>query len=678
MVNEYIVGLSIDKVQTYLTEAVNAHVQEKQTEEKTLKSIINSSKEISVDFFESIEKVFENCEKNKLMACSGVYIFSCLLPENELKEKLKGLFVNNYINSAGKKLLRYVFFSYNGDEITAIQKAKEELKKSSCLSSIIEQNKDVLFSFQQTEQAQFMPQDNTNYQMFAKDINSLFYAEEAENENRFRIAIIKADLDGMGAMFKDIKSYDDYKKTSCILYKQISLKGLHKAAEACWNDDRTGWIFPLYVAGDDIFFAVSVSNLKKGIDVCRHILKAIKQKLESIKLESLSNKLSMSIGVEITFNRQPIRYYFEMVEEQLKKAKKSNCPSELKDFLDTKISIGGLTFFDIDYKRFKDYKSLLGDGRNTEKKDLNCALKAIPVWSFFISALNLLFYIRNSEECNGIIGTASFFYTLLEKLTDETISSNEKKYINNLLYHLRPKYLENSNEKLWKCELLLNASILQQIYVKENKECKISINDNTKSRLEKYLRLMLLFSDSRFHVSKNIIKDDSLFKPENIENAKKILLAKIPSYLYKEVLDKDLRNFFIEFDRFEKSADKEKDKKNGCNGKKIFIAYYRTVRIEKSMFFKLRDTDKIPLCKAANMLSLNNGKDISANASSTSNQQQGPTYYMAFKRDDFCCKAKKSGKWTPDFVDSLMLFYQYKEALIQYKKLTGNKKNQKT
>ena len=45
--NKYIAALSVDKVQTFLTEVIHSHTQEKESEEATLKSIINSSDQIS-------------------------------------------------------------------------------------------------------------------------------------------------------------------------------------------------------------------------------------------------------------------------------------------------------------------------------------------------------------------------------------------------------------------------------------------------------------------------------------------------------------------------------------------------------------------------------------------------------------------------------------------------------
>ena len=53
-----IVALSVDKVQTFLTEIIHSHIQEKQTEEDTLQGIINASDQISKNFFESVQKAF--------------------------------------------------------------------------------------------------------------------------------------------------------------------------------------------------------------------------------------------------------------------------------------------------------------------------------------------------------------------------------------------------------------------------------------------------------------------------------------------------------------------------------------------------------------------------------------------------------------------------------------------
>ena len=40
---------------------------------------------------------------------------------------------------------------------------------------------------------------------------------------------------------------------------------------------------------------------------------------------------------------------------------------------------------------------------------------------------------------------------------------------------------------------------------------------------------------------------------------------------------------------------------------------------------------------------------------------------LFFEKEYFCKIAKRTGKWTPDFVDSLMLFYEYNELVMQFK-----------
>ena len=71
---KHVVALSVEKLQTFMTEVIRSHVQEKQTEDATLKGIVNSSNQISKDFFESIEKKFLNVEKKILLKCYELQI----------------------------------------------------------------------------------------------------------------------------------------------------------------------------------------------------------------------------------------------------------------------------------------------------------------------------------------------------------------------------------------------------------------------------------------------------------------------------------------------------------------------------------------------------------------------------------------------------------------------------
>lgn len=70
--------------------------------------------------------------------------------------------------------------------------------------------------------------------------------KQREEESRFRIAVIKADLDGMGKMFRKIDKYEDYKVISEILNREISLEGLNKIAKQFIPDERKMDFSPIY------------------------------------------------------------------------------------------------------------------------------------------------------------------------------------------------------------------------------------------------------------------------------------------------------------------------------------------------------------------------------------------------------------------------------------------------
>lgn len=673
MHKQQIVALSIDKVQTFLTEAIHAHVQEKQTEEATLKSIMRSSEEISVGFRNTIEKAFEGVEKNKLLYCSGVYIFSCSLQTEDIERRLNQLFVDYYKNSHGQKLLRCVSFSLKNDgQINAVQEAKKRLKQSQYLNIILEEKKDVLFNFCAAKETNTWSAEETeaNYPLFAKDINALFCKENSDNENRFRIAVIKADLDGMGDMFKGIDDYDSYRKISKILNENICLGGLYKSTEACSSDAQTGWLFPFYIAGDDIFFAVSVSNLICGIEVCREILKNINKKLKNA-LDS-AKKLSMSIGVEITFNRQPIRYYMDMLEKQLKIAKKAQVPDLLCNFTSTKISIGGTAYLDIDYAEIKDRKK----SYNKSKKILiDTCLKSAPIWDFLLRDLRTLKAIQDAmPEYNNPLATPHFLYTLLTRLTDESVQNDDMKYINSVLYHLLPKYLDSSDENLQQWELLLNTGIIRQLYVRPQSRqgvgqgVHIVLDKERKHRLETYLRLILLFSDSRFHITSAFAPGKApALKQADWVDVRKYLLSKPAEYLHERVLNEKsskLTKIFAKNVTYD-----------NCQNGTVRYSCLQRLRIEKTMFFKLRDTRRISIEKAADMIALRNSDSKKTIGELNSNRISAgkAAPYLYFDKDLYLSQAKKSGAWTPDFVDSLMLLYEYNRMTIVFKSKFSSK-----
>lgn len=666
---ERIVAVSVDKIQTFLTEVIHSHVQESQKEEATLRRIMNSSYQISNGFYRSIQDAFPEAKDDLLMECSGVYIFSCSLSEAELDKRLNALFSAYYRESRGQKLIRWVYFSsYGLDNIQAIQEAKKRLKEPKHWNKIVENNQELLFSFCQVQEVIDNNRNNSRYEeeypLFAKDINAL--CKNEDDKKRFRIAVLKADLDGMGAMFKQIHEYKDYKNISGILNEEISLDGLHRAANCVFPQGSSGRLFPFYIAGDDIFFAVAIEDLARGVHVCGEIMNTVKKK---IKESGSEEKLAISMGVEITYNKEPIRYYMDMVEAQLKNAKSSRTPNVLRDFSAMKISIGNLTFFAIDYKKIKEKKKDLTCKKRKckcqkcrERAELNRQLQNVPIWEYFLSDVKLLGYIRCRESgCSGLLGNASFFYTLLEDITEETTRDNPVKYINHVLYHLLPKYFEDSNQKLRKLELLLNSRIIRQLYQKkEGNSEKIVLDKDTKLQFETYLRLMLFFCDARFRVS----DQDEWETYERKYDKKEIyrnLFSRPREYLFDICLSRtnaELTNIFV---------NKVKDDKKHKKG-------YQRLTLEKSMFFRMRDIESIPVDKAAEMIEFRNPSTIEALQEITeSNQRRREKGKLPnrlyFDKKRFCEIAEKTKVWDSDFIDSLMLFYQYNELVMKFKKM---------
>lgn len=658
--NKYIAALAVDKVQTFLTEAIHSHVQEKETEEATLRGIINSSDQISKDFFKAIYAEFSEAEENTLMKCSGVFIFSSGRSEEELRERLNSLFVKYYKASQGQKILRYVCFPSEGlDEISAIKKAKMDLKQVKSMNGVIEKNKEILFAFAEPEKAEHrtyaLDRKQKEFSMFAIELNAL-KIENRKEDTRFRIAVIKADLDGMGKMFREIDQYEDYKVISEILNREISLEGLNRAAKQFAPDERERWLFPLYIAGDDIFFAVAVEDLLRGVDVCRQLMKTVNREIEEKGIRD--KKLGMSLGAEITFNKEPIRYYMERVEIQLNNAKKQTTPKEIEQFLIMKISAWGLTFFDIDYYAMKTYReSLKNDRENGRKKkaELSWQMQNVPIWSYFISDIKFLNYIRTTGgKCSELLGKPSFFYTLLKDVTDEEICSDDVKYINHVLYHLEPKYMEHSSYKLREAELILNSSLIRQLYMRDEDGFKIVLDRNTKQRFQTYLRLMILFCDIRFKLFKDRIENaDDIFEKKKTD-IRRILFSKPRQYLYEHCLKA----------RSEKLTDVFVQKTSLADGKKVG---YQKISLERSAFFRLKT---VSLEKAVDIIELHNPIDKEEiEAVNQKRQDEGKLpNRLWFDSQKMIKEAVKSGMWTSDYVDSLMLFYSYNEMFMKMKK----------
>ena len=240
--DQYIVGISVDKVQRFLYEVFQVSSQEKQEDNQTLKTVIASSQIVAEHLYQKIglgktNGKFSGKIKDVLLQCSGVCIFLVSMPEKEIQKKLNELFCEYYQAFNGTIFLRSTYFKKILDnhsesdlysaclkekeldwKICAIQCAKSRLKSAENISEIIQQNQKVLFEFQDIQtnilnfnKKYFEKIEEYNGAWIAENIDELYVDQGKQEKNRFRVAIIKADLDGMGDLFNQTPDYLNYK-----------------------------------------------------------------------------------------------------------------------------------------------------------------------------------------------------------------------------------------------------------------------------------------------------------------------------------------------------------------------------------------------------------------------------------------------------------------------------------
>lgn len=668
----YVVAVSIDKVQTFLYEVLYSGVQDKQTNSGTLSTIIESSQMISGQFYKDIgiegDGPFAGCIDEPLLTTSGNCVFITSLSESEISNKLDEIFKKYYTKYSGQLLVKYTYFplaslplpSQGEDEefykLYAIKESKRRLREDACLNQIIERNQDLLFKFQKSlKPPKAEPQANweNDYSAFSQTINKLYDEQDAENENHFRIAVIKGDLDGMGELFNSIQNYGTYKAVSRLLNEYMSLRNLHQITQQFQKQDLEIQrdplrLYPLYIAGDDIFFAVPASQLIAGIDICKHILKhlneEIKQAIHKDKQGGMNIELSMSIGVDFTFNREPIRYYYARVQKQLDTAKKEASRPQAagngRPVHHMKISINHLVFHD-------------------DEEDNNADLLT---WQTIVHGVERL---KHAMSCG--FAAHHFLYGLLNKITDPEVYNNNLKYSNALFYHLIPQHLESGNEQLREAELWLLKSIIDQIMRRTEKRNKaenaentwiIFLDDNHKKRLEGYVRVLLLFTDPRFNKSTQSINFDF-----DATQVKSDLFVKPLAYIYEVSLGSSaaqpLRDVFI----------KGKKKKNRASSEDI----YSTLRISNSLFHRIKhkylnhpETQRDTVAKliaAANPQT----PDEVENLLDKSKQRHKAPRRFTFNSGRFLRASSNPEVWTADHVDALAVFYKLKDKSIQLK-----------
>jgi hypothetical protein len=709
-----IVAISIDKVQNFLFSVIQGETAEQQGNKGTLSGVIQSSEFVSKTFFkelgikeekmeETVEGVFGGCKQEIILKCSGMCMFSIDLCKEEIIKRLDELFKEYYKRFRGQLLLKYTCFQKDisdpEEKLEAIFLGKKYLKKKDCMNEIISRNHKVLFQLQKsTPENDSFGGDAEKYPQFTDSLDKLYLDKNTETApHNFRIAVIKADLDGMGDLFNGIQDYEIYNQVSNILYKYISLDSLYEETMEMKEKNKDFMLYPLYIAGDDIFFAVPVSQIIWGVNICKNILDKINNKLSKNSQNGSKISLSMSIGIEFTYNREPIRYYFERVQEQMECAKRAKEPE--KGVVQLKIAVDNYVFYKfVEDKIDKNSNKEKNKDKNKNRNKKSNEDKNVPQWKHFLNTVKNLKTMRYElKEMNGdSYELHHFFYSFLERITDSDIQKNEIKYSNIFLYHVLPKYLGSSNQTLREAELFVLDAIVRQALVRKDTpegERELSFCKPEKRKIETYIRLLLLFSDNRFEIEKN--NNEKTSNKRKISEVKGPLFNQTMRYLYNKSLlvnPEKLRDIFVKEANF--ILINEKDENNEVSYKFIHeddyqgdeeykkehqVKAYQTLPLSSSMLFKMKKIQakclemSSDIERSSEMITtVNPPIKMDKQASENSDVNHSP-YLLNFDREQF--EETAPGLWTNDYIDSLLIFYKLKDLAIKYKAHYTSHKN---
>lgn len=651
----------VEKIQRYIYKRIDERLVEAQHDGKTLKDIVNASAVISENIFKKIEEKFSiNTDKfnEVLLSVSGKTIFLTYLNKEIIIRKLKELHKEIYFEYGGDIQLSYGYFEVlNEDKMEILKKANETLDEEKNKNTNIKNLSEYIFEFQELEiPSTEMKFDKT--EIFASDMDALVLEDEnqVKDSTDGKIAIVKADINNMGKIFSEIKCYQEYKNLSDLLKKKISKKNFEDFIKNCKTSDLKGKVFPFYIEGDDIFYAVQISSLLSSIDLLHKMIKEINKEIKKYKNQE-KIELGIAVGVIFTNNHQPIRYYHEMVEKELAIAKKHMKINKV-DRVELGISLAGNLFF--------GYRGILG---NLEQDG----------FSKFSQEVEELKWLRNQN-----IFSNSFIYKLLHILeTDKENGKEEmKQQLRHLLYFLIPdtKKTEKSMYDLFfKCYLLS-----QVVEDKVNKNCKsfgkLFDEEKINSILIPKLKLILLLIDDRFinleeksnFGFKYIIRNENEIK--KINNVMSVMFTKPLHYIINSFSSEEynIEKIFIEkkFIAKDFGEDKKITKK---------ITIYRKVPLNITMLFRIKkliEQKKYDLVERLIINYFEQNRDYFKTLKKEREEENKIEYRKDFDSQKFIKYFKKiRDNHKTDWLDNLILFYKYDEQRIQKKEINKYWKN---
>lgn len=663
-----VVALAVEKVQKYIFQIIDNN----QADEKTLKNIISASNDVAKDILKEIalkfglEENMQSGEGDKILWISGKVIFFTTLSEKDIQNKLRELYQKVYTDYQGQIFLNYVVFSGDKtDKMAILRKADTLLKSSTTKAQVIKDNAELLFRFEELK-AKGKNQDpvsTKDEEIFLTNMDDLVVQDENHETDSSdgKIAIVKADINNLGKIMKGIGDDEEYSQLSNLLAEKISLHNL-KATINSEFESLKGKILPFYVAGDDIFYAVRIDALFDSIMMLHKMIEIINQEIVTLKQKNRSNQevkknqaeentiaLSLAVGVVFVNNHQPIRYYRQMVEEELSQAKKK---------MKTEKALHAVVGISMAKNFFYIYEGSLGYGESDEFNH----------------------FCKEIQDLQKMIDEKVFTRTALHQfLLNLEIEKDKEKQMLYALYFLMPNLrtgdirdTEEKKELYFKYYWL--AHLVEEKKKENGRKERYFVPEKIEAILIPKLKLVLLFLKEQY----------AMYSEAHSEPDEFASLSKKPWLDIKLVMFYEPMNYILTI--IEENNIESMFFKRRIEGKISYIS----AKFDSSIFFRVKNLiengkkEQITSMFDKYNSSVNLGKNSKIKEEKVKNsnvQKMGNNHRLSFDEGKFTEKLKNvSGT---EWLDRLILLYQYNqqrkilEASEKLKKQKNTRKQRK-
>ena len=579
---EYLVQLQLESIQTYLFSYLSISKNLKTLAEAKHKSDLiakltdiekNESMFSKKLFPGGVKFLLENNKEKILLNISG----KCILKlSNSEKKELESNIQKNYIEFL-KESIEISYFSekIENDNIeNAYEKLNEKVKSQFKQKEIYELIGN--FNFYQTSNNK--KESQTTRELLSKychsknskaileskvnleeNTESKVNAEDnKESSNYNQIAIIKADMNGMGKFFKELESAKLSKKSDELE------KIIKKIEELEPNNNDENKYFPLYINGDDIFIISAVSRVKQVLEKINNMMEEVRGKI--------SDEITIGIGVLTTDYRSTFRYYFNRVENLMNTAKEDKNIDSVNingEVLTLEEAISFLEEIENYVGEENDNKLLLS------KTKLHNVIEVLESTENRFKLYDAI-YILTKEKTDK---TSEYYYDKLSKNIEDIILNGNKKDILEITNHIRnlilfSKYYESSGSKnpastnIEDYKFIVNDDKFEELmFLKEEEKEEISLNKETIEIVIKVQNLCGIGKGFWFKL------EDILTKEYNEDDAKKNTIEKYLSnyqignknLIYGSVDEEDLKDLSV--DERRKFNEERKNRRETINKK---------------------------------------------------------------------------------------------------------------